>query len=167
MIGLFLSEEVPRGLSFAETVERIHAQGGLVYMPHPFDRMHSIPSPETLRRHVDQIDMLETSNGRLYFETDNDEAERFAERYGLLAARARTPTCSRASHRRRCGMPRLRRARGVPARAAPAEIVRRSRNLLYLQGLKWVRQLRPVHRIPAAPGEMNGRVARTRSTSGT
>src|SRR5262249_33467872 len=35
VIGLFLSEEVPRSLSFADTVEAIRAQGGLVYVPHP------------------------------------------------------------------------------------------------------------------------------------
>ena len=45
VIGLFLSEEIPRGLSFGETVAAIRAQGGIVYLPHPFDRMHAIPEP--------------------------------------------------------------------------------------------------------------------------
>ena len=45
VIGLFLKEEIPRGMSFAETVAAIRAQGGLVYVPHPFDRLHSIPTP--------------------------------------------------------------------------------------------------------------------------
>src|SRR5205085_3004224 len=62
VIGLFLHEEVPRGLPFAETLERIHAQGGLVYVPHPFDRMHSTPPPESLRRHLDELDVLEVAN---------------------------------------------------------------------------------------------------------
>src|SRR5581483_8866614 len=39
VIGLFLKEEIPRGLGFTETVEAIRSQGGLVYVPHPFDRM--------------------------------------------------------------------------------------------------------------------------------
>ena len=43
VIGLFLESEIPRGLSFAETVAAIHEQGALVYVPHPFDRLHSIP----------------------------------------------------------------------------------------------------------------------------
>ncbi len=43
VIGLFLSEQIPRGLSFAETIAAIRAQGGLVYLPHPFDRLHAIP----------------------------------------------------------------------------------------------------------------------------
>src|SRR5204863_434824 len=52
VIGLFLHEEIPRGLSFAETVGAIHAQGGLVYVPHPFDRVHTIPGAATLHRHL-------------------------------------------------------------------------------------------------------------------
>src|SRR5439155_11426589 len=51
VIGLFLSEEIPRGLSFGDTVAAIHEQGGVVYLPHPFDRLHAIPDPATLHRH--------------------------------------------------------------------------------------------------------------------
>src|SRR5262249_49957352 len=43
VIGLFLKEEIPRGLSFGDTVAAIKKQGGLVYLPHPFDRLHAIP----------------------------------------------------------------------------------------------------------------------------
>ena len=48
VIGLFLREEIPRGMSFGDTVAAIRAQGGLVYLPHPFDRLHAIPEPATL-----------------------------------------------------------------------------------------------------------------------
>src|SRR5262249_30147226 len=41
VIGLFLREEIPRGMPFADTVAAIKEQGGLVYLPHPFDRMHA------------------------------------------------------------------------------------------------------------------------------
>ena len=37
IIGLFLSEDVPPGLTAPETMRRIREQGGLVLMPHPFD----------------------------------------------------------------------------------------------------------------------------------
>src|SRR6202043_397530 len=43
VIGLFLEREIPRGMPFADTVAAIHEQGGLVYVPHPFDRMPTIP----------------------------------------------------------------------------------------------------------------------------
>jgi hypothetical protein len=64
VIGLFLREEIPRGMSFGDTVAAIRAQGGLVYVPHPFDRMHAIPDPATLHRHLAEIDVLEVYNAR-------------------------------------------------------------------------------------------------------
>ena len=103
VIGLFLREEIPRGMSFAETVAAIREQEGIVYLPHPFDRMHAIPFPATLHRHLHEIDVLEVYNARLLFEGYNDEALRFARKYGLPAGAARTLTCSRASARARCG----------------------------------------------------------------
>src|SRR5207253_1311614 len=83
VIGLFLREEIPRGLSFDETISAIRDQGGLVYLPHPFDRLHSIPDPATLHRHLADIDLFEVYNARLLFEAYNDEALRFARKYNL------------------------------------------------------------------------------------
>src|SRR5260370_13768234 len=37
LMGLFLTEVIPAGLSAAETAAKIHEQGGLVYIPHPFE----------------------------------------------------------------------------------------------------------------------------------
>jgi predicted metal-dependent phosphoesterase TrpH len=83
VIGLFLREEIPRGLSFADTIEAIRAQDGLVYLPHPFDRMHAIPDARTLHRHLADIDVFEVYNARLLRESFNDEALRFARKYDL------------------------------------------------------------------------------------
>jgi predicted metal-dependent phosphoesterase TrpH len=83
IIGLFLHDEVPRGLSFAETLGLIHAQGGLVSMPHPFDRFHATPAEALLQQHVGEIDLFETVNARLWLERDNRSAERFAREHGL------------------------------------------------------------------------------------
>ncbi len=85
VIGLFLHEEIPRGMTFAETIAAIREQDGIVYVPHPFDRMHAIPSPATLLRHLPEIDVLEVYNARLLFDAYNDEALRFQRKYGLLA----------------------------------------------------------------------------------
>ena len=130
VIGLFLEQEIPRGLSFGDTIAAIREQGGLVYLPHPFDRMHAIPDPATLHRHLPEIDVLEVYNARLLFEAYNDEALRFAAQVRPRSrARARTPTCCRASARAPCGCAAS-RAGGVPARAArrrgaaPAEVAR-------------------------------------------
>ena len=83
VIGLFLNEEIPRGMSFGDTIAAIKEQGGLVYLPHPFDRMHAIPDAATLHRHLAEIDVFEVYNARLLFETYNDEALRFARKYNL------------------------------------------------------------------------------------
>jgi predicted metal-dependent phosphoesterase TrpH len=83
VIGLFLREEIPRGLSFADTITAIRAQDGLVYLPHPFDRMHAIPDARTLHRHLPDIDVFEVYNARLLRESFNDEALRFARKYDL------------------------------------------------------------------------------------
>ena len=83
VIGLFLEREIPRGLSFEDTVAAIREQDGIVYLPHPFDRMHAIPGPRTLHRHLAEIDVFEVYNARLLFEAYNDEALRFARKYNL------------------------------------------------------------------------------------
>ena len=69
VIGLFLEREIPRGHAASrDTIAAIREQGGLVYVPHPFDRLHAIPDPRTLHRHLADIDVLEVYNARLLFE---------------------------------------------------------------------------------------------------
>jgi len=64
IIGLYLSEAVPAGLSAAETAERIHAQGGLVYIPHPFETARKGLPVHVLDQIAGQVDIVETYNGR-------------------------------------------------------------------------------------------------------
>ena len=140
VIGLFLSDEIPRGLSFADTVAAIRAQGGVVYVPHPFDRLHAIPDAATLHRHLQQIDVLEVYNARLLFEAYNDEALRFARKYDLMMGAG-----SDAHVLQGVGTGALRmRAFGGPdeflASLREAQVLRRPRSLLYLQSLKWAAQ---------------------------
>jgi predicted metal-dependent phosphoesterase TrpH len=140
VIGLFLREEIPRGLSFAETVQAIKAQGGLVYLPHPFDRMHSIAEPATLQRHLADIDVFEVYNARLLFEAYNEEALRFARKYNLTAGAG-----SDAHVLQGVGTGALRmRAFDGPEEfllsLRSAQVLRRPRSLVYLQSLKWMAQ---------------------------
>ena len=118
VIGLFLREEIPRGMSFADTIAAIREQDGLVYVPHPFDRLHAIPSPETLHRHLPDIDVFEVYNARLLFESFNDEALRFARKYGLLAGAGSDAHVLQGVGTGAVRMRRVRRPRGVPALAA-------------------------------------------------
>ena len=86
VIGLFITEKIERGMTLAETVAEIKRQGGLVYVPHPFDRMHAIPDYEHLLPIVDQIDLIEIYNPRVAIGAFNDEAARFAAKYRIPAA---------------------------------------------------------------------------------
>lgn len=85
LIGLFLREDVPPGLSPRETAERIHEQGGLVYVPHPMDRVRtSALGLEALIGIAEQIDLIEVLNARVTFALDNRHA-------GALARAFRVP----------------------------------------------------------------------------
>ena len=140
VIGLFLREEIPAGMSFGETIDAIRSQGGLVYLPHPFDRLHAIPSPATIHRHLAEIDVFEVYNARLLFEAYNVEALRFARKYNL------TPGAGSDAHVLAgvgTGAVRIRAFNGPEeflVSLHDAEVLRRPKSLVYLQGLKWVAQ---------------------------
>jgi len=84
IIGFFLQEEVPAGLSPEETVRRIKGQGGLVCIPHPFDRLRGTRLAEAaLMRILPQVDIIEVLNARTTLRSDNERAVRFAQEHGL------------------------------------------------------------------------------------
>lgn len=84
IIGLFLSEEVPSGLTAPETMRRIHEQGGLVLIPHPFDivklkRMRA----SRLEELMEEIDAMEALNGKPRWWLANRRAQHFAREHRL------------------------------------------------------------------------------------
>jgi len=142
VIGLFLEREIPRGLDFAETIAAIREQNGLVYLPHPFDRMHAIPDSRTLHRHLADIDVFEVYNARLLFETYNDEALRFAEKYNLTMGAGSDAHVLQGVA---TGALRMRAFEGPEEfliSLRTAEVLRRPKSLAYLQSLKWVAQVK-------------------------
>jgi predicted metal-dependent phosphoesterase TrpH/glycosyltransferase involved in cell wall biosynthesis len=138
VIGLFLEEKIPRGLTMADAIAEIRRQGGLVYVPHPFDRLHSVPDYEHLLKIVEEIDILEVFNPRIAFSAFNEEAERFAAKYRLV------PGAGSDSHV----------AQGLGSVAIrlhdfdgpeeflesmrDADIVHKHKNLIYVQALKFL-----------------------------
>jgi predicted metal-dependent phosphoesterase TrpH/glycosyltransferase involved in cell wall biosynthesis len=152
VIGLFLHEEIPRGLSMGDTIAAIREQGGIVYLPHPFDRLHTIPDARTLHAHLAEIDVFEVYNARLLFEAFNDEALRFARKYNLTMGAGSDAHVLQGVG---TGLVRLRAfetAEEFLISLQSAEIVRRPKSLLYLQGLKWVAQARE-RRTKASAGQ--------------
>lgn len=84
VIGLFLSEKIPRGMTLEETIAEIRRQGGIVYVPHPFDRLHAVPDYEHMLNVVDKIDAIEVFNPRIAIPAFNEEAVRFAGKYRIV-----------------------------------------------------------------------------------
>jgi len=85
LIGLFLKHWISPGLSVAETIDRIQDQGGLVYLPHPFDRIRSgYMNPSELEELANRFDMVEIFNSRNLFGDANHKASAFAESHSLL-----------------------------------------------------------------------------------
>jgi glycosyltransferase involved in cell wall biosynthesis len=84
VIGLFIEERIPRGLTLEETIAEIRRQGGLVYVPHPFDRLHSVPDYEHLLQVVGDVDAIEVFNPRIAIPAFNEEAVRFAGKYRIV-----------------------------------------------------------------------------------
>lgn len=142
VIGLFLEREIPRGLSFAETVAAIREQGGLVYLPHPFDRMHTIPEPKTIHRHLADIDVFEVYNARLLFDAQNDEALRFARKYDLTMGAGSDAHVLQGVGTGAVRMRAFRDPEEFLISLRSAEILRRPKSLAYLQGLKWMAQVK-------------------------
>jgi predicted metal-dependent phosphoesterase TrpH len=84
-IAYFLKEEIPQGLSPQETMARIRAQGGVVGVPHPLDRLRREAMRwANLMKVIDQVDALEALNARTIFPADNRRAEELARQKGLL-----------------------------------------------------------------------------------
>ena len=84
--GLFLKETIPPQLSLIETVERIKQQGGLVYLPHPFDRMRgSVLQQSAMDGIWREIDIIEAFNSRSVLRWSNRRAASFAKKRSIIA----------------------------------------------------------------------------------
>jgi predicted metal-dependent phosphoesterase TrpH len=82
--GIGLHEPIPRGLTPEATIDRIRAQGGLVVVPHPFDRLrHSRLQEPALERVAHLVDAVEVLNARTTLAEDNARARAFATGRGL------------------------------------------------------------------------------------
>lgn len=80
--GLFLSEKIPRAIPTLETVQAIHEQGGLVYVPHPFATGKGL-GEEVLERLAGRIDVVEVFNARVHDQELNRRARRWADAHRL------------------------------------------------------------------------------------
>ncbi len=138
VIGLFIKELIPRGLTLQETIAEIKRQGGVVYVPHPFDRMHAVPDYEHLLDVLDDLDAIEIFNPRVAVGTFNDEARRFAHKYRLAAGAGSDAHVAQGLGSVRVRMPDFETPEEFLAGLRLAEIAPRPASLLYVQALKFL-----------------------------
>jgi predicted metal-dependent phosphoesterase TrpH/glycosyltransferase involved in cell wall biosynthesis len=138
VIGLFLTERIERGMSMAETIAEIRRQGGLVYVPHPFDRLHSVPDYENLLEIVEEIDILEVFNPRVTLSAFNEEAVRFARKYGIVPGAGSDSHVAQGLGSVKIRLRDFEGAREFLESMRDADIVRKHKNLAYVQALKFL-----------------------------
>jgi predicted metal-dependent phosphoesterase TrpH len=86
LIGLFVEDRIPPGLPARETAERIRAQGGLVYLPHPFYPLVRRPLHASVRDRLAElglVDVVEGRNGGPFTDRPDALARRWAAARGL------------------------------------------------------------------------------------
>ncbi|HEX8856406.1 MAG TPA: PHP domain-containing protein, partial [Thermoleophilaceae bacterium] len=138
VIGLFIEEKIPRGMTLAETIAEIRRQGGLVYVPHPFDRMHSVPDYEHLLGVVGDIDAIEVFNPRVAFSAFNEEAARFAAKYRIVAGAGSDSHVVQGLGSVKIRMRDFDGPEEFLESLRDADIVRKKQSLLYVQALKFL-----------------------------
>jgi PHP domain/Glycosyltransferase Family 4 len=138
VIGLFIEEKIPRGLTLAETVAEIRRQGGLVYVPHPFDRMHAVPDYEHLLTIIDEVDALEVFNPRVAIGAFNEEAARFAAKYRIVAGAGSDSHVAQGLGSVRIRMRDFDGPQEFMQSLRDADILTRPSSLLYVQALKFL-----------------------------
>ena len=138
VIGLFLSERIPRGLTLEATIAEIRRQGGVVYVPHPFDRLHAVPDYEHMLAILEEIDAIEVFNPRVAISSFNEEAARFAAKYRLTAAAGSDAHVAAGLGSVRLRMRDFDGAEEFLHSLREAEIITRPTSLLYVQALKFI-----------------------------
>jgi predicted metal-dependent phosphoesterase TrpH/glycosyltransferase involved in cell wall biosynthesis len=138
VIGLFIEERIPRGMTMAETIAEIRRQQGLVYVPHPFDRLHSVPDYEHLLEIVEEIDILEVFNPRVALTAFNEEAERFARKYRIVPGAGSDSHVAQGLGSVRVRIHDFEGPQEFLEAMRDADITRKHKNLVYVQALKFL-----------------------------
>jgi predicted metal-dependent phosphoesterase TrpH/glycosyltransferase involved in cell wall biosynthesis len=168
VIGLFIEEKIPRGLTLQETIAEIRRQGGLVYVPHPFDRLHSVPDYEHLLDVVEDVDAIEVFNPRVAFSAFNEEAARFAAKYRIVAGAGSDSHVAQGLGSVKIKMRDFDGPEEFLESLRDADITHKKTSLLYVQALKFIQTKatpEPARRRTARPGEGAKRAASTGDAS--
>lgn len=86
LVGLYLKKRIKPGLSPLETIRLIKDQGGLVYVPHPFESVRKGMHPSTLEELVDYLDIIEVCNGRAFLQNRSAQTVIWAKLNHVIGA---------------------------------------------------------------------------------
>jgi predicted metal-dependent phosphoesterase TrpH len=161
VIGLFIEEKIERGMTLQETIKEIKRQGGLVYVPHPFDRLHSVPGYEHLLDVLDDVDAVEVFNPRIAITEFNEEAVRFAAKYRIPAGAGSDAHVPQGLGSVRIRMREFNGPEEFLESLRDADIVRNPASLLYVQALKFLQT-----KAMPAPARRASRERRVRRATG-
>jgi len=85
ILGYFVRESVPAGLTPMETIRRLRDQGAVISVSHPFDRLRKGAWGEAaLTRIAEHVDAIEIFNARCIYSADNEQALLFAAQHGMI-----------------------------------------------------------------------------------
>lgn len=86
IIGLYLKSRVEPGQTALATVKAIKKQGGLVYIPHPFETFRKGIQKDKLHEIADYVDIIEGCNGRAFAQNFGPQATAWARKHGKAVA---------------------------------------------------------------------------------
>jgi hypothetical protein len=153
VIGLFIEDHIPRGMTLEETNAEIHRQGGLVYVPHPFDRMHAVPDYEHLLNVVEDVDAIEVFNARVAVKSFNEEAVKFARKYRIPGGAGSDSHVPQGLGSVRIRMRDFDGPEEFLESLREADIIRKPKSLLYVQTLKFLQTKAPGSRKRRTSGK--------------
>jgi glycosyltransferase involved in cell wall biosynthesis len=138
VIGLFIEEKIPRGGTLQEVIAEIKRQGGLVYVPHPFDRLHAVPDYPHLLDVLGDVDAIEVFNPRVAISSFNEEAVRFAEKYRIVCGAGSDAHVTAGLGSVRIRMRDFDGPDEFLESLRDADIIRKPASLVYVQALKFL-----------------------------
>ena len=82
IIGLFIKKRIPPQLTFSETLKEIKNQGGIAYLPHPYDLYRKgKPKLKIVLPYIDEIDIIEVFNAKYFTKFEIQKSYKLAKRY--------------------------------------------------------------------------------------
>jgi len=84
LIGLYINEEIRKGIQFLEALDQIRGQGAIAYLPHMYD--YARAGSHASEDEAAKVDVVEVFNARCLNPKFNEQAKAFAQSHNLLQA---------------------------------------------------------------------------------